>query len=153
MEAEKKAADPVKEDKASEKAEGKRLVVVLVRGMVRMTARVKDTLKMLNLTRKNGCVVLENNPVNKGMVTKVKDFVTWGEIDDKTFKELVEKRGKESSAKNVLEVNGKKYKKQFNLNPPRKGFGRKGIKLAFKIGGALGYRGEKINDLLERMIK
>jgi len=27
-----------------------------------------------------------------------------------------------------------------------------GIKQHFSLGGALGYRGEKINDLLERMI-
>lgn len=38
------------------------------------------------------------------------------------------------------------------LNPPRKGFERGGIKRAFKAGGVLGYRAEKINDLLNKMI-
>jgi len=119
-------------------SEGK-LAVVLVRGMVKVTKPVKDTLAMLNLHRKNSCVVLEDNPVNKGMILKVKDFVTWGNIDGETLNELVEKRGK-------------KDKKQFALNPPRKGFGRKGVKVAFKVGGALGDRAEKINDLLRRML-
>ena len=43
-------------------------------------------------------------------------------------------------------------KKFFRLSPPRKGFGRKGIKFAFTKGGALGYRGIKINDLIKRML-
>lgn len=46
----------------------------------------------------------------------------------------------------------KKIKNYFRLNSPRKGFERKGIKKPFSIGGALGYRGSKINDLIKRMI-
>ena len=38
------------------------------------------------------------------------------------------------------------------LNPPLKGHGRKGIRAGFRQGGSLGYRGDKINSLLERMI-
>ena len=37
----------------------------------------------------------------------------------------------------------------FRLHPPRKGY--EGIKRSFKEGGALGYRGEKINHLIRRM--
>ena len=40
----------------------------------------------------------------------------------------------------------------FRLNPPVKGFDRKGIKVPFSLGGALGYRKEKINDLIKRMV-
>ncbi|MBU0470457.1 MAG: uL30 family ribosomal protein [Nanoarchaeota archaeon] len=143
------------------KKQGK-FAVVLVRGTVDMTHQLKDTLKSLNLSRKNQCVVLENNPLNKGMILKVKDYVTWGEIDEETFKKLVEGRGeellsrekdsKDRYAYKSLEFKGKKYKKYFRLNPPQKGFGRKGIKMAFKVGGGLGYRGEKINDLIMRML-
>ena len=139
-----------------------KLAVVLVRGMVNVTQSVKDTLKMLKLNRKNHCVIIANNPVNVGMLRKVKDYATWGELDENTFKELVEKRGEEYKSRlgdfkkkysyKVLEVNGKKYKPYFRLNPPRKGFGRKGIKMAFNVGGALGYRKEKINDLVQRML-
>ena len=47
---------------------------------------------------------------------------------------------------------GQKIRKNFRLNSPRKGYGRKGIKVSFNEGGALGYRGNKINDLIKRMI-
>jgi large subunit ribosomal protein L30 len=39
----------------------------------------------------------------------------------------------------------------FRLAPPRKG-GYEGIKRAYSVGGALGYRSKDINKLLERMI-
>ena len=46
----------------------------------------------------------------------------------------------------------KSDKKVLRLGPPRKGYGRKGIKKDFSIGGALGDRKEKINDLVRRML-
>jgi len=140
----------------------KKLVIVVVRGNVKVAQSVIDTLLMLNLHRKNHCTVVDDTPTYRGMIDKVKDFVTWGEIDDATLNALVEKRGEKylgrtSDAKNkynykYAEYDGKKYKNYFRLNPPRKGFGRKGVKVAFKVGGALGYRGEKINDLIQRML-
>ncbi len=147
---------------ATEAPESSKLAVILVRGIVGVTQQVKDTLRMLNLTRKNSCVVVNNTPSLKGMIMKVKDYVTWGEISDKTYQELVNKKGREFkgavqdrkkkySYKHVV-VGNKKYAPDFRLNPPLKGFGRKGIKVSFKAGGALGYRGEKMNELLARMI-
>ena len=139
-----------------------KLVVVLVRGLVGITKPVKDTLAMLRLTRKNQCIVIDNNPVNKGMILKVKDYVTWGEIAEETFNELLGKRGEEYKSRlqdtkgkysyKVLEVEGKKFKPYFCLHPPRKGFGWKGVKIPFKLGGGLGYRGEQMDDLVKRML-
>ena len=113
-------------------------------------------------TMKNNCVIINDTPENKGMLIKVKDYVTWGTLDDTTFKDLVEKRGheyrgrttdsKQKYSYKTFDVDGKKYKPYFRLNPPQKGFGRKGIKVAFKVGGALGDRKEKINDLIKRML-
>ncbi|MBI2662502.1 50S ribosomal protein L30 [Candidatus Woesearchaeota archaeon] len=141
---------------------GNKLVVVLVRGLIDLSKDVKDTLAMLRMFRKNHAVIVDNTPTMKGMVVKVKDCVTWGEIDDATVKELVEKRGelflsrktdvKKKYKYAIFSFNGKDYKPYFRLNPPRKGFGRKGIKVPFKVGGGLGYRGEKINDLIKRML-
>jgi len=150
-----------KEKSSLKEGNGLRLAVVLVRGFVDVTQSVKDTLDMLKLTRKNTCVVVPRNLSYLGMINKVKDYVTWGEISEEAFKELVAKRGVESE-KNaqdrterytyaVLEYNGKRYLPYFRLNPPQKGFGRKGIKIAFAAGGALGYRGAKMEDLLKRM--
>jgi large subunit ribosomal protein L30 len=140
----------------------RKIAVILVRGTVGVFHEIKDTLLMLNLTRKNNCVVLNDTPINRGMLQKVKDYVTFGDITKETFKELVSKRGKEFKSRETdskkkysykfLEADGKKYKKYFTLNPPRKGFGRKGIKVSFKAGGALGNREGKINDLIMRML-
>lgn len=139
-----------------------KIAVILVRGKVNLNEKLKDTLNMLNLPRKNSCIIIENTPTNMGMIKKVKDYITWGEIDEETYKELISKRGEEFLGRttdskqkysyNFVEIDGKKYKPTFCLNPPRKGFGRKGIKVAFKVGGALGYRAEKINDLIKRML-
>lgn len=62
-----------------------KLAVILVRGLVNLSRPVKDTLAALNLSHKNHCVVIENTPINVGMIKKVKDYVTWGEIDENTF--------------------------------------------------------------------
>lgn len=144
--------------------EGKKLAVILVRGQIEVRKPIKETLRLLNLNRKNHCIVVDKNKTGEGMIRRVKDYVTWGEIDEKTYQELVQKRGKEylgkeADSKNKIrytsrffEYNHKKYLKYFPLNPPKKGFGRKGIKTPFKLGGALGYRGDKINDLIRRMI-
>lgn len=147
---------------AKTKESGKKMAVILVRGMDKVDYQTKDTLAMLRLHRKNHLVIVDGIAPIMGMVRKVKDYVTWGEIDDSTFKELVMKRGEEYLGRttdskrkydyNFIEIYGKKYKPCFRLNPPQKGFGRKGIKMPFSRGGALGYRGVKINDLIQRML-
>ncbi|MAF99269.1 MAG: 50S ribosomal protein L30 [Nanoarchaeota archaeon] len=140
-----------------------KIAIVLVRGKINTKQTIRDTFDMLRLQRKNTCVVVENNPITLGMIKKVKDFITWGEIDDATIHALIEKRGEEYKGpekssngkiayKKFFVHDGKKYKKYFRLNPPRKGFGRKGIKIPFKVGGALGYRKDKMVDLIQRMI-
>jgi large subunit ribosomal protein L30 len=42
------------------------------------------------------------------------------------------------------------FKPIFRLSPPRKGF--EGNKRSYQNGGALGYRGKDINELIERML-
>jgi large subunit ribosomal protein L30 len=44
----------------------------------------------------------------------------------------------------------KDIKPIIRLHPPRKGY--EGIKRSFQVGGALGYRGDEINTLIDRMI-
>ncbi len=148
---------------AAEKSSGhKKLAVILVRGFVKMPGQIVNTLSMLNLHRKNHCVVVEDTPAIRGMVVKVKDYVTWGEISSEVFQELLKQRGlpyksrlqdaRKHYSYSFISIGNKHFKNYFRLNPPRKGFGRKGIKVAFAAGGALGYRGEKINDLVRRML-
>lgn len=141
---------------------GTKIVVVLIRGTVRAPHFVCKTLEVLNLHRVNHAVVVADTPAIKGMIVKVKDYVTWGEISEDTFVELVSKRGepylgrlqdgKKKYSYRVFNVNGKRYKPYFRLNPPQKGFGRKGTKVAYAASGGLGYRGDTINNLIRRML-
>ena len=139
------------------------LAAVRVRGKTGVKSGTSDTLNMLRLYKNNYCAVFPNNPVYAGMLMKAKDYITWGEIDNDTFKMLLDKRGEEfkqrtSDTKNKIKyddfitVNSRKLKKFFRLNAPRKGFERKGVKQTFKNGGALGYRGAAINGLIKRMV-
>lgn len=147
----------------SNKGSVKKLAVVLVRGLVGVKKDIKDTIHLLNLKSANNCVVIDATPVNLGMLRKAKDYLTWGEVDENTLKELFEKRGIEYQGRltdskskinynKYVDFNGKKYHKTFRLNPPRKGFAGKGIKKPYKMGGALGYRASEIKDLILRMI-
>ena len=120
------------------------LAVVLIRGNVNIKAPIKEALKMLHLKKKNSCIIMEKTPTNIGMVKKVKDYVTYGEIDPETLKILATKRKKQPHSSKSYKV--------FTLNPPKGGFERKGIKKSFTSGGALGYRGAKINIILKKMI-
>ena len=140
-----------------------RLAAVRVRGLTGVRTTVSDTLNMLRLYKKNYCCILPNLPTYVGMLKMAKDYITWGELNEETFGILIEKRGeefkgREADKKNKIKYNdffvidNKKIKKYFRLNAPRKGFGRKGIKYSYKNGGALGYRGAAINDLIKRMI-
>ena len=139
------------------------LAAIRIRGLTSISGKVESALRMLRLYKNNYCVVVPDTPIYTGALKKAKDYLTWGELDDETFKFLVEKKaepfnGRVSDSKEKIKYNdffvfnNRKFKKFFRLNPPRKGFGRKGIKHSYKQGGALGYRGAKINDLIKRMV-
>ena len=153
----------------------KTLAVVRIRGGISINRDIKNTLKMLNLTKVNHCVFIPETKEYKGMLQKVKDYVTWGEIEPGTMVEMIKQRGKLEGDKPVtdkyLKENGYTSIKKFveavvegkakysslkgvkpvmRLHPPRKGL--EGIKRSFAIGGALGCRGKEINELLRRMI-
>jgi large subunit ribosomal protein L30 len=142
--------------------------IVRIRGNVNKKHEIKDTMQMLRLTRTNHCTIVSQDAKVAGMIRKVKDFVTWGEIDDKTLEKLVKERGRKAGDRKLSDaevkaviasikknkdsnsIEGvKDFKPVFRMSPPRKGFG--GSKTAYPKG-ALGYRGEKINELLERMM-
>jgi large subunit ribosomal protein L30 len=107
---------------------------------------IESTMSMLNLHNKYYCSLLRPVPSTVGMLEKVKDFITWGEVSSELAKTLVEKRGEKDPK------DSKRMKKFFRLHPPTGGFRSRGMKAHYTRGGDLGYRGEKINDLLKRMI-
>ncbi|MFW5990625.1 MAG: uL30 family ribosomal protein [Candidatus Nanoarchaeia archaeon] len=121
-----------------------KIAIILIRGLVKIRYDIKDTLKMLGLHRKFACTIRPKTPELMGMLRKVKDYVTWGPIDEETHKELVDKRGLKNSSGEL--------KKFFRLHPPKGGFEKKGTKRSYSEKGALGNRGKDINNLIKRMI-
>ena len=136
---------------------------------------MEDTLKMLRLNDVNNCIILPESPDYKGMVEKVRNFITYGEIDKEILSKMIQKRlrtrGNERVDEKTLKeitnfetfekfanalLEGKVKLKDFEkinpvlkLTPPSKGF--KSIKEYYPKGD-LGYRGKEINELIERMI-
>jgi large subunit ribosomal protein L30 len=142
--AEEKTMKKEEKKQVKEKNSEERLAIIRIRGEVGVRRSIKDTLDMLSLYRKHYCTVVDKIPTFIGMAKKTKDYATYGEIDSETYKMLVEKRGEKTKEGEL--------KKFFRLCPPRKGFERKGIKVSFTKGGALGYRGKKINELIKKML-
>jgi len=132
--------------KGESKVKGEKIAVLRIRGKLRVRKEIIDTMDMLKLYKQNYVVFVNKTDSILGMIKKIKDYVTWGEISSEVLKQVEEKRGEKDPKDN------KKLKKYFRLHPPIKGFERKGIKKPFNLGGALGYRGEKINDLIKRML-
>jgi large subunit ribosomal protein L30 len=163
--------------KTSEKKQPKLLAVIRVRGKVNVSEPVERTLKMLRLHKKHRCVLVPSNSTYLGMINKVKDYCTFGEISKDTLTNLIKKRARTvgdsfltedflkkasktdinsfvndifSLKKSISEFPG--VKPFFKLQPPIGGYERKGIKTHFSVGGVLGYRGEEINKLIGRMV-
>ena len=86
--------------------------VIRVRGSVNVAREVADTLKMLRLTRVNHCVVIPKNPNYEGMLSKVKAFITWGEITQDLIEKLVAKRGRLPGDQRVPEKEAKEIAKK-----------------------------------------
>jgi large subunit ribosomal protein L30 len=151
------------------------IAILRVRGPIKIKKDIEKAMSLLNLTRANHCVFYNDSKHLQGSLRKAKDYITWGEISKEVFKKILLKKGNVYSKENKLlkfseafskDVDsvveelftGKKTVKELNikpvfrLKPPSKGYDRQGIKKTFVEGGALGYRKEKINDLLKRMI-
>ena len=108
------------------------MALIRVRGVHGVRKDIVQSLKQMHLTRKNHCIIADN--VDKRVLQKIRDFTTWGEITPQTLAALEKAKGKE---------------KIFRLNNPKGGWN--GIKNHFPKGD-LGYRGDKINDLIIKML-
>jgi len=159
---------------ASEKP--KLFAVVRIRGEVGVNGKLATNMELLRLHKKHRCVLVLANDNYMGMLSKAKDYCTFGEADEETVKLLIESRGKlvankkltaeflkqhkltyESFAKKLVageirikDIEG--VKPFFKLSPPKGGFARGGIKKPYSMRGVLGYRGAEINKLIRKMI-
>jgi large subunit ribosomal protein L30 len=138
------------------KTENKLLAVVRVRGRASVRHDIRETMKRLNLNRINNLVLIYGTKPNLGMIKKCNDFITYGEINEETFGKLAERKELEATKEDLKLImeGGKRpqelIKMPIRMHPPRRGY--EGIKSSFGNKGSLGYRGEKINALLKRMM-
>ena len=150
--------------------------VIRVRGQPDVNYDIEYTMKLLGINKVNHWAIVPENAVTKGMLQKIKDYTTYGEINEETLAKLIRVRGRlegdkmitdeylaensdfktvEELAKAIIENDYKmkdleKGKPVFRLHPPVKGY--EGNKRSYKNGGALGYRGDAINALIARML-
>jgi len=152
------------------------IAVVRVRGVTGVRGDVQDTLRMLNLARKYNATLIDDRPSYIGMLRKVQNHVTWGEVSKETVALLLKERGEIVGNKRMTDEHAQKVghdsidklaeaiynlevdfknlpdiKPIFRLHPPRKGF-KRSVKKSYRIGGETGYRGEAINEIIKRMI-
>lgn len=114
------------------------IAAVRVRGPVDLDEQINNTLDNLNLDSKNKLVVFEENEAVEGMMNKVKDFITYGEVSDEVVEKLEERNGKEIKSGDSV-----------NLSPPSGGY--RDTKKNTGQGGSLGKR-ENMDELVERMV-
>ena len=153
------------------------ILAIRVRGQVGVRPQIEDTLDILLLGRLHQARLFILTPSLDGMITKTKDYITWGEPTEELIEQLLKKRGRlpgngrltdayvkknssHSSIKalakaiavgkgKVSDVEG--LKPVFRLTPPTKGYkGKRNLPVG--MGGITGYRGEGINELATRMI-
>jgi len=150
-------------------------IVIRIRGIPDVKYDVKEALKRLHLVRKFHATIVPDTNSFKGMLFKVKDYVTYGPGNPDIIKELLMKRGRLIGDKPVTEEyikkvtnlsldelakklssgeitlnNIKGLKPVFRLKPPVGGF-RKSTKKLISGGGELGFR-EDIDKLVLRML-
>jgi large subunit ribosomal protein L30 len=150
-------------------------VAIRIRGVISASLDARETLRMLRLTKNNYAVLVDDRQSFLGMLSLVRDYVTYGEPSKETVTELIKQRGRLEGDKKFTEDYAQKngydsldalaaavfdckieYWKMpgtqavFRLHPPTKGF-KHSIKRGYGSGGELGYRGEKIDELLRRM--
>jgi large subunit ribosomal protein L30 len=152
---------------------------VRIRGAPGMKSSIEDTLKMLRMHKLNHGVLIWSDQSYTGMLQKCKDYIAYGEIDEKTLVRLLRVRGRvegnkpltDEHIKNITSYKSikefakallsgqikyqtrdvKKIKPVFRLHPPIKGH-RGSIKKHYAEGGTLGYVESYINELIHKMI-
>jgi large subunit ribosomal protein L30 len=149
-------------------------MVVRVRGSIHARHDIVETLRYLHLTRANHATIVPEAASFRGMLHTVQGYVTWGEAEPETVDLVLRERGetveghrltRETAAglpdgRELTEVvravaqqglpTVAGLKPLFRLKAPKGGW--RSTKRPFSRGGALGYRGRSINELVRRMI-
>jgi large subunit ribosomal protein L30 len=149
----------------------KAFLIVRMRGTVNVPHWARTTLDLLHLDKKFRATIIPAKENTKGMLDKIKHYVSWQEIDIVTTKELLEKKARKDGYKKLTEediaklgfkstdelakslTEGtvtlsklKSVKPWFALAPPRHGFKRKTKKM-YGEGGVLGSHKELLSQV------
>ncbi len=143
---------------------------VRVRGQPDRSNKVDKTIELLGLDNRNKVVFLPETETFEGMLEKVKDVVTYGQVSEDYLEEFLEERTDidevfenldvgsveelveklDEGELNLSDAVDQGFENLFRLNSPKKGF--KDTKRQFKQSGSLGFReGNEIETLLKRM--
>ncbi|HLM91599.1 MAG TPA: 50S ribosomal protein L30 [Thermoplasmata archaeon] len=149
-------------------------LVVRVRGTIHAKHEIVETLRYLHINRANHATVIPEVAEYRGMLIRAQGYITWGEADAETVGLLLRERGvtekgarvtettlgTELPAKDLSELTKsvlseglipvRGLRPLFRLKAPKGGW--RSTKKPFGLGGALGYRGAAINDLVRRMV-
>jgi large subunit ribosomal protein L30 len=150
---------------------GKAFLVIRMKGTINVPHWANTTLDLLHLDKRFRATIVPERDNTKGMLDKIKHYVSWQEIDIPTAKELLEKRARKEGYrklssedieklgfKNTDElakslVDGavalsklKPLKPWFALSPPRHGF-KRSTKKMYGEGGILGNHKELLTQV------
>jgi|ECHnycMinimDraft_1075156.scaffolds.fasta_scaffold00037_40 large subunit ribosomal protein L30 len=155
---------------------GKPVIIIRIRGRVDVPSKVEYIAKDVRIERKFNASIYPYTHSLAGKLMILNSIATWGEIDEYTLYRLLSKRLERAKGERASEEYLKKnlgltlrdlvseimkgstlskYKEHLlpylRLHPPSGGFKGK-INSPYSNGGELGYRGEKIKELVMKMM-
>jgi len=149
-------------------------LVVRIKGQADVPYWARTTLKLFKLEKKYRATIIPAKENTLGMLKKVMHYVSWQEIDSTLAKELLDKKGRKSGYKKIIDADLseteyksidelaialadgkisltklKPLKPWFALSPPRHGFKRSTKKL-YGQKGMLG-QNKDLGTIVRRM--
>ena len=153
----------------------KAYLVVRIKGQADVPHWANTTLNLLKLEKKYRAVILPVKDNTAGMLKKIQRYISWQEIDTKTTKELLDKKGRRTGYKKITSEDIsqagfktiddlavslsegkismskiKPLKPWFALSPPRQGF-KRSTKHLYGQKGILGHNKDLLT-LIKRMM-
>ncbi len=150
-------------------------LVVRMRGTVNVPHWARTTLDLFHLDKKFRATIVPAKDNTKGMLDKIKHYVSWQELDVSTTKELLEKKARKGgyqkiTAEDIIKLGFKNtddlakslaegttslsklkpLKPWFALSPPKNGF-KRNTKKMYGEGGILGNHKELLVQVRKMM--
>ena len=150
-------------------------LVVRMRGTVNVPHWARTTLDLFHLDKKFRATIVPAKENTKGMLDKIKHYVSWQELDVSTTKELLEKKARKGgyqkiTAEDITKLGSKNtddlakslvegtislsklkpLKPWFALSPPKNGF-KRNTKKMYGEGGILGSHKELLAQVRKMM--